>query len=154
MAKGKFSGSSEKENMEKKTLRDLSKMADTDKVVIVSEKRAGKTIVGVEKTPVSFDADGKAEVTAKEARYFLTVPGFELEESEDSDTSNSDGGNADSEKGGSDGKEETPKDGSEKTDGGNADSAKTDETKDSENAGKDADAEKTKAAKKAAKENK
>ena len=70
-------------NTEKKAVvSDLSKMADTDKVTIVSESRAGKTVIGVEPTPVVFDADGKAEVSVKEAKYFLTIPGFELEDTE------------------------------------------------------------------------
>ena len=62
----------------KKILSDLSNMADTDKVIVVSEKRAGKTIIGIGANPVVFDADGKAEVTALEAKYFLTIPGFNL----------------------------------------------------------------------------
>ena len=63
----------------KTILSDLSKMADTDKVSVVSEKRAGKTIVGIGEKPVEFDANGKAEVTVAEAKYFLTIPGFNLE---------------------------------------------------------------------------
>lgn len=102
MAKGKFNGSAKNEaakDTSKKTLSDLSKMADTDKVTIVSEKRAGKTVMGVGEKPVAFDEDGKAEVTAKEAKYFLSIPGFELEDEGETDTSTSeDGGNADSAK--------------------------------------------------------
>ena len=63
----------------KEALSDLSGKADEDKVVVVSEKRAGKTVMGVEKAPVAFDSEGKATVTVKEAKYFLTVPGFELD---------------------------------------------------------------------------
>ena len=98
----------------KKILSDLSAMADTDKVTVVSEKRAGKTIIGIGANPVVFDADGKAEVTALEAKYFLTIPGFELEGSAEA---NADGGDSEE---GSDDKSETTTD-TEKSDGGKAD---------------------------------
>ena len=61
------------------TLSNLDSKSDSDKVVIVSEKRKGKTIYGIEKNPVTFDENGKAGITVKEAKYFLTIPGFELE---------------------------------------------------------------------------
>ena len=61
------------------TLSNLESKADTDKVVIVSERRKGKTVFGIEKTPVTFDENGKAGISVKEAKYFLTIPGFELE---------------------------------------------------------------------------
>ena len=83
MAKDKFNNSNVEvaaEDTSKKALSDLSNKADTDKVVIVSEKRKGKTVMGVEKTPVVFDSEGKATVTVKEAKYFLEVPGVELKE--------------------------------------------------------------------------
>ena len=84
MAKGKFNGQAKPDESTPAAasgtaLSGLEGKSDTDKVVIVSEKRKGKTIVGIEKTPVVFDADGKATVTAKEARYFLSVPGCTLE---------------------------------------------------------------------------
>lgn len=85
MAKGKFSGQSDAvesslaADTSKAALSSLESKSDTDKVVIVSEKRKGKTIMGIEKTPVTFDENGKATVTVKEAKYFLSVPGCELE---------------------------------------------------------------------------
>lgn len=100
----------------KKILSDLSAMADTDKVTVVSEKRAGKTIIGIGANPVVFDADGKAEVTALEAKYFLTIPGFNLDGAVEA--------NADAEKSkskdSSDASAETTTD-TEKSDGGKAD---------------------------------
>jgi hypothetical protein len=65
----------------KSILSSLESKSDTDKVVIVSEKRKGKKVIGVEKEPVAFDSDGKATVTVKEAKYFLTVPGFSVDDS-------------------------------------------------------------------------
>lgn len=83
MAKGKFNNRQANAGFAavdtKEILSDLSKMADTDKVTVVSERRAGKTIIGVENSPIVFDAEGKAEVTVKEAKYLLTIPGFELD---------------------------------------------------------------------------
>ena len=78
----------------KSTLSDMSKMKDTDKVTVVSEKRAGKTIFGIGKAPIVFDTDGKAEVSVLEAKYFLTIPGFSIGGVADAgaDTENSDGG--------------------------------------------------------------
>lgn len=100
----------------KKILSDLSNMADTDKVTVVSEKRAGKTIIGIGANPVVFDADGKAEVTALEAKYFLTIPGFNLDGAAEA---NADAGKSES-KDGSDSSSETTTD-TEKSDGGKAD---------------------------------
>ena len=156
MAKGKFNGQTKTEipaeDTRKKALSDLSKMADTDKVTIVSENRAGKAVMGIGEKPVTFDENGKAEVSAKEAKYFLTIPGFELEGAGEADTSTSEDETKDSAKDGAGGKTETPDAESEKKDGANADSAKAEETKNSEEAGKAADA--TNAAQKAAKGNK
>lgn len=84
-AKGKFNGqakageSSLSAETGKADLSSLADKADDDKVVIVCEKRKGKKVVGLLKEPVAFDADGKATVTAKEARYFLSIPGCALD---------------------------------------------------------------------------
>ena len=86
MAKGRRNNSTDTKN-----LSDLSKMADTDKVTVVSEKRAGKTIIGLGNSPVVFDADGKAEVTVVEAKYFLTIPGFKLDEAAEANADAGDG---------------------------------------------------------------
>lgn len=123
MARGRFNGRASTESSAKDTrkesLPDLSKMADTDKVTVVSENRAGKTVMGIGEKPVAFDEDGKAEVTAKEAKYFLTIPGFEL-----------DGAAAESENGGS----EDVSDLSSENAGNGADSERAEENKaDSEN---------------------
>ena len=100
----------------KKILSDLSNMADTDKVIVVSEKRAGKTIIGIGANPVVFDADGKAEVTALEAKYFLSIPGFNLDGAAEA---NADAGKSEV-KDGSDASAETSTD-TEKSDGGKTD---------------------------------
>lgn len=132
----------------------LSKMTDTDKVTVASERRAGKTIIGVENTPIVFDADGKAEVTVKEAKYLLTIPGFELDgDAESTSDIGKDGGNGKSENG-SDEKSELA-DNTEKTEGGDDESANSDGNKEnSENAETVSDAEKAKATKKSVKGNK
>lgn len=141
MAKGKFNNS-------------LSKMTDTDKVTVASERRAGKTIIGVENTPIVFDADGKAEVTVKEAKYLLTIPGFELDgDAESTSDAEKAGGNGKSENG-SDEKSELA-DNTEKSEGGDDESANSDGNKEnSENAETVSDAEKAKATKKSVKGNK
>lgn len=161
MARGKFNGQTKNAaDTHAVALPDLSKMADTDKVTVVSEKRAGKTVIGIGKTPVVFDEDGRAEVTAKEAKYFLTIDGFELEGAEtDSDT----------EKGGSEGsaddKSEIPQNteaaGGENSDNGNETSVsgdgseKSEENKDDSEKAAEADSDTEKAgAKKNAKGNK
>ena len=51
---------------------------DDETVKIKSVKRAGKTITANTGKPIQFDSDGIAEVTGLEAKYLLTVPGFEL----------------------------------------------------------------------------
>lgn len=159
MAKGKFNGQTKNAtDTSTVALLDLSKMADTDKVTIVSESRADKTIIGIEKTPVVFDKDGKAEVTVKEAKYFLSIDGFELDEVEvemSSDTENGGEGGAD--------KSETPKNeqnaGGENASTGNEppaggdDSEKSEESKDDSENASNPDIEKT-GAKKNAKGNK
>lgn len=84
-AKGKFNGQSKADESslsaetEKTGLSSLADKADDDKVVIVCEKRKGKKVVGLLKEPVAFDADGKAAVTVKEARYFISIPGCALD---------------------------------------------------------------------------
>ena len=60
------------------SLETLAEKADDSSVVIVSERRAGKTIVGIGEKNVVFDKDGKATVSVKEAKYFLTIPDFAL----------------------------------------------------------------------------
>lgn len=134
----------------------LSKMIDTDKVTVASERRAGKTIIGVENTPIVFDSDGKAEVTVKEAKYLLTIPGFELDgdgAAESTSDAEKGDGNGNSENG-SDKKSE-PADDTENTESGDVDSANSDGNKEnSENAETASDAEKAKATKKNVKGNK
>ena len=78
MARGKFNNIQANAENAKKTLSDLSAMADTDNVTIVSATRAGKTIIALEKTPIVFDNEGKATVTVKEAKYLLTIPGYSI----------------------------------------------------------------------------
>ena len=74
MARGKFNNiQANAENAA--TISDLSAMADSDNVTIVSAIRAGKTIIALEATPIVFDGEGKATVTVKEAKYLLTIPG-------------------------------------------------------------------------------
>ena len=85
MAKGKFNKIQANAENAKNTLSDLSAMADTDNVTIVSATRAGKTIIALEATPIVFDGEGKATVTVKEAKYLLTIPGYSLERSEKAD---------------------------------------------------------------------
>lgn len=118
MARGRFNGrastKSSAKDTRKESLPDLSKMADTDKVTVVSENRAGKTVMGIGEKPVAFDEDGKAEVTAKEAKYFLTIPGFELEGVSEE--------NSDSESGGSDGRSGTQSENKNSGDENGADS--------------------------------
>lgn len=65
----------------KTALPNLDSKSDEDKVVIVSEKRKGKKVMGIGKEPVTFDSDGKATVTVKEAKYFLTISGFSVDDS-------------------------------------------------------------------------
>lgn len=160
MAKGKFNNNQAAAGFAavdtKKILSDLSKMADTDKITVVSEKRTGKTIIGVENTPIVFDSDGKAEVTVKEAKYLLTIPGFELDgdgAAESTSDAEKGDGNGNSENG-SDKKSE-PADDTENTESGDVDSANSDGNKEnSENAETASDAEKAKATKKNVKGNK
>lgn len=158
MAKGKFNNRQANAGFAavdtKKILSDLSKMADTDKVTVVSERRAGKTIIGVENSPIVFDAEGKAEVTVKEAKYLLTIPGFELDGAMESTSDiGKDGGNGKSENG-SDEKSE-PADNTEKTEDGDDESANSDGNKEnSENAETASGAEKAKATNKNVKGNK
>ena len=77
MARGKFNNiQANAENAA--TISDLSAMADSDNVTIVSAIRAGKTIIALEKNPIVFDNEGKATVTVKEAKYLLTIPGYSL----------------------------------------------------------------------------
>lgn len=81
MAKGKFNGiqaNVDAAAVDTNILPDLPEIADTDKIVIVSEKRAGKTVVAIDKTEITFDAEGKAEVNGKVAKYLLTIPGYNL----------------------------------------------------------------------------
>ncbi|MCQ2242477.1 hypothetical protein [Treponema sp.] len=51
---------------------------DDETVKIKSVKRAGKAITANTRKTIQFDSDGIAEVTGLEAKYLLTVPGFEL----------------------------------------------------------------------------
>ena len=106
----------------KKILSDLSNMADTDKVTVVSEKRAGKTIIGIGANPVVFDADGKAEVTALEAKYFLTIPGFNLDGAADANA-DADKADGESENKGSDETSETTESTEKSESGDNAGAA-------------------------------
>ena len=78
MARGKFNNIQANAENANKALSDLSAMADTDNVTIVSATRAGKTVIALEKTPIVFDNEGKATVTVKEAKYLLTIPGYSL----------------------------------------------------------------------------
>ena len=80
MAGGKFNGFQANADSAavNNILPDLPEIADTDKIVVVSEKRAGKTVVAIDKTEITFDAEGKAEVDGKIAKYLLTVPGYNL----------------------------------------------------------------------------
>jgi hypothetical protein len=52
-------------------------------VVIVSEKRAGKTIVAVTGIPITFDENGRATVKAEDGYYLKGLPGFSLEKGND-----------------------------------------------------------------------
>jgi hypothetical protein len=52
-------------------------------VVIVSEKRAGKTIVAVTGIPITFDENGRATVKAEDGHYLKDLPGFSLEKGND-----------------------------------------------------------------------
>lgn len=46
-------------------------------IVIVSVKRAGKTISAVTGQPITFDKDGKATVDPRDAEYLTGIAGFE-----------------------------------------------------------------------------
>lgn len=52
---------------------------DDDTVRIKCAALAGKSVVGLEAgKPVTFNEDGTAEVIGKTARYYLSIPGYEL----------------------------------------------------------------------------
>ena len=124
MAKRKFNGQTKNvADASTVALPDLSKMADTDKVTIVSESRASKKIIGIGKMPVVFDKDGKAEVTAKEAKYFLSIEGFELDEVESEAPSGSE--NTEGENSGAGNETPAVNDNSEKSEDGKDDSKNT-----------------------------
>lgn len=54
-------------------------ISDTDKVRIKNPLLCGKKVVGLDReNPLSFDGNGIAETDGKNAKYFLTVPGYEL----------------------------------------------------------------------------
>ena len=54
-------------------------ISDTDKVRIKNPLLCGKKVVGLDReNPLSFDSNGMAETDGKNAKYFLTVPGYEL----------------------------------------------------------------------------
>ncbi|MDR0719344.1 MAG: hypothetical protein LBF78_06880 [Treponema sp.] len=52
-------------------------------VVIISEKRAGKTIIAVTGIPITFDENGRATVKAEDGHYLKDLPGFSLEKGND-----------------------------------------------------------------------
>lgn len=56
---------------------DKKDFGDNDMVKIKCEQLAGKSAIGINPKPVEFDEKGVAEVIGIEARYFLSVPGFE-----------------------------------------------------------------------------
>ena len=48
-------------------------------VLIVSEKRKGKTIVAVTGKLITFDSEGKAKVNRADAEYLKNCPGFTID---------------------------------------------------------------------------
>jgi hypothetical protein len=52
-------------------------------VVVISEKRAGKTIFAITGKPIAFDEAGRATVSAEDGFYLRNLPGYSLEEGND-----------------------------------------------------------------------
>jgi hypothetical protein len=60
----------------KKEIQPPEKQSDPESIVISSPSRAGKKVYGAERgVIVSFDADGKSEVSGKNMKHFLALPG-------------------------------------------------------------------------------